>query len=397
MLRRWVRRDWMILDFDRYPGWLKIVTFVAERKNLTFESDVRIGDLVVLGDPGRVRQILTNLLTNSIKFTSEGSVKLSVFKKRETTDTIEIEFVVKDSVSIAQLYFFTPHLFEPSISLQIRCIRLLTDLVQSGHRYRRGGSKTTVQTIYPRRCINGAAVRWNWVWISSNSLCNAVPSVKFWVALNLKDDFPCLTIRYSVWITGTHPSRYKYMYWYVSSLGLTICKNLVDLMHGTIKLESSIGNGTTASFRIPFNKPPLHSGGSPLVDIGSLPDRLQSEMSLSCTSSDQGYNTGSPSREGTPQPFSIDGGRKILKPPMPEDPQLPMSERNKIEVLVVEDVCYIPSFLSSLFWTPRTYWKDNMAFANSMILRCALDVPPAWWSFWILMIIGFVLKNQAVT
>lgn len=85
------------------------------------------------------------------------------------------------------------------------------------------------------------------------------------------------------------------------------------------------------------------------MDIGSLPDRLQSEMSLSCTSSDQGYNTGSPSREGTPQPFSIDGGRKILKPPMPEDPQLPMSERNKIEVLVVEDVCYIPSFLSSLF------------------------------------------------
>lgn len=82
----------MLADFQ-------VVKFVAERKNITFESNVAIGDLIVMGDPGRVRQILTNLLTNSIKFTSEGSVKLSVWKRRETTDTIEIEFVVKDSVS----------------------------------------------------------------------------------------------------------------------------------------------------------------------------------------------------------------------------------------------------------------------------------------------------------
>ena len=78
----------------------KMLSFAAERKNLTFDSDIRLGnpqDLVVMGDPGRVRQILTNLLTNSIKFTSEGSVKLAVKVKKETSETIEILFSVEDT------------------------------------------------------------------------------------------------------------------------------------------------------------------------------------------------------------------------------------------------------------------------------------------------------------
>ena len=78
----------------------KMLSFAAERKNLIFESDVRVGtnrDLVVMGDPGRVRQILTNLLTNSIKFTSEGSVKLSVEAKKETAETIDVLFSVEDT------------------------------------------------------------------------------------------------------------------------------------------------------------------------------------------------------------------------------------------------------------------------------------------------------------
>ena len=78
----------------------KMLSFAAERKNLTFESDVQIGikqDLIVMGDPGRVRQILTNLLTNSIKFTSEGTVKLAVVAKKETHENIEVQFAVQDT------------------------------------------------------------------------------------------------------------------------------------------------------------------------------------------------------------------------------------------------------------------------------------------------------------
>ncbi|KAL8730771.1 MAG: hypothetical protein Q9166_003841 [cf. Caloplaca sp. 2 TL-2023] len=78
----------------------KMLSFAAERKNLRFESDVSIDsrqDLIVMGDPGRVRQILTNLLTNSIKFTSEGYVKLAVMVQKETADTIEVLFTVEDT------------------------------------------------------------------------------------------------------------------------------------------------------------------------------------------------------------------------------------------------------------------------------------------------------------
>ena len=78
----------------------KMLGFAAERKNLMFIEDIQVGedeDLVVLGDPGRCRQILTNLLTNSIKFTSDGHVKLSVKVREETSEAINVLFVVEDT------------------------------------------------------------------------------------------------------------------------------------------------------------------------------------------------------------------------------------------------------------------------------------------------------------
>lgn len=230
----------------------KMLGFAAERKNLIFEFEVNVGtdkDLIVMGDPGRVRQIMTNLLTNSIKFTSEGRVKLSVIKERDTTDVLEIKFVVEDTgIGIEEVV--RQRLFQP---------------------FSQADSSTA-------RRFGG---------------------------------------------TG---------------LGLTICKNLVDLMHGRITLESTLGQGTKATFWIPFNKPQYHEGSSGLVDVGSLPDRLQSEMSVSCSGSDYEQVAGTPPPQ-SPLASNFRPTHAVGAPttPPPKGIDLSKAQRAQTHVLVVED------------------------------------------------------------
>lgn len=76
----------------------KMLSFAAERKGLMYLDETReLERLKVMGDPGRLRQILTNLLTNSIKFTSEGSVTMQVRIREENMDTVTVEFTVQDT------------------------------------------------------------------------------------------------------------------------------------------------------------------------------------------------------------------------------------------------------------------------------------------------------------
>lgn len=76
----------------------KMLSFAAERKGLMYLDETRdLDKFKVMGDPGRLRQILTNLLTNSIKFTSEGSVTMQVRIRDEDADTVTVEFTVQDT------------------------------------------------------------------------------------------------------------------------------------------------------------------------------------------------------------------------------------------------------------------------------------------------------------
>jgi PAS domain S-box-containing protein len=263
----------------------KMLSFAAERKHLAFESSIQLGsphDLIVMGDPGRVRQILTNLLTNSIKFTSRGSVMLEAAIKEETNDTVEVVFTVEDT-GIGVEEEVRQRLFKP---------------------FSQADSSTA-------RRFGG---------------------------------------------TG---------------LGLTICKNvsilvqrnyygaerkqLVDLMHGQITLDSTIGVGTRATFSIPFRKPQFRGGASPLVHLESLPSRLQSEPSLSSCASDHDHGSVTPPQISS----SMTGkGKSVIKHRMPSSKldflsessysEGPLAlERGKVHVLVVED-----KYVTSL---PRVY------------------------------------------
>jgi PAS domain S-box-containing protein len=70
----------------------------AQQKGLLLRCDVPPHlPRSMKGDPGRLRQVLLNLLGNAIKFTEQGSVTLSLSHGAESDDVCEIGFAVSDT------------------------------------------------------------------------------------------------------------------------------------------------------------------------------------------------------------------------------------------------------------------------------------------------------------
>jgi len=62
--------------------------------NLSLAQDVPLG---LIGDPGRLRQILKNLMDNAIKFTVKGQINIEGHVAEDLGESVKIRFSVKDS------------------------------------------------------------------------------------------------------------------------------------------------------------------------------------------------------------------------------------------------------------------------------------------------------------
>ena len=247
----------------------KMLSFAAERKSIHFRSEIHGGieqDLMVMGDPGRVRQILTNLLTNSIKFTSEGYVKLTVAIQKETGDTIEILFTVEDT-GIGIEKEVQNRLFKP---------------------FSQADSSTA-------RKFGGTGLG--------------------------------LTISKNV----------RTAYLSTFTVSITHRFQLVDLMHGEISLTSELGQGTTTTFWIPFNKPQTTKRSPPLADTSSAPARLWSDVTgrSGCLSAPQSV-VGDPQNRASSGPLNSQT-QTSLESTSSEEGSNEEIDRNNTHVLVVED------------------------------------------------------------
>jgi signal transduction histidine kinase/CheY-like chemotaxis protein/HPt (histidine-containing phosphotransfer) domain-containing protein len=90
-----------LLDFDLTEAIEGILDMLAERaqgKGIELASIIPPDTPTRLrGDPGRLRQILANLIGNAIKFTEKGEIVVRVFKESETETHVVVRFDVEDT------------------------------------------------------------------------------------------------------------------------------------------------------------------------------------------------------------------------------------------------------------------------------------------------------------
>jgi PAS domain S-box-containing protein len=83
---------------DVISAVIGIFTLHAQEKNIELTHSIAPDiPASLIGDPGRLRQILLNLLGNAIKFTDSGTVSLRIMLSQQTDDDVMLRFQINDT------------------------------------------------------------------------------------------------------------------------------------------------------------------------------------------------------------------------------------------------------------------------------------------------------------
>lgn len=83
---------------DELGTTINSLAVMADKKNI--ELIIDIDDDIperIIGDSGKMRQVITNILGNAVKFTEVGEVYLKILKESESEEDISLRFVVEDT------------------------------------------------------------------------------------------------------------------------------------------------------------------------------------------------------------------------------------------------------------------------------------------------------------